>query len=421
MEQNINAKTSGTEKAFGGTVTANTGIDGRQSSSKQFILTVFILSLATNMFLLPIYLIQSAGRDGYIVLSIVAVFELVILALILAVMKLSPDTDFFELLTRTFGKVAAKIIVALFAAFLFFKLAVSATETLTFYTDNVFADFDMSIMTVLLLVFLAAVASHTLRALARLNELITPLILAGIAVLITIVIATGFDLANILPAVREPDGFKYALAHHLAWLGDYAPLMLFIGRTHVKKHTVAFSAASGAVGMAIVVFFGVVMCAAFGNVPLLADSSTNISSVLQFSLGNVYGRIDVFSSVLWSVAEFVETALFFYAVCRCVEFVIGRNAHVAVAIAMCAALYVVLVFVCTDPMVFSVIVSSLASSVISVVFSLGMPVTALITALVQRRRNGKADGDPPEKETVGKPSDKEPAPQTAKGVESEEN
>lgn len=362
----------------------------KQSTGVQLVVVVFILSLATKMFLLPIYLIQTAGRDGYIILSIEAAFDIASLFVLLAAIYVSKDRDFFELLECVIGKVGAKIVVALTALFLFFKLNVASAETLTFYSDNVFAEFDSSIMIIVLLIFLGAVANHTLKALCRLNELTAPVVAVGIVVLITIVLATGFDLANVFPVMREGQRFRSSLLHNMAWLGDFTPLVLFIGRTKAKKRSVGIAAASGVLGSAVTVFFAMVMCAAFGNITHLVDSRTNISSILQFSIGNVYGRIDLLSSILWSVAAFVETALFFYATCRCIEYVIGKNAHFWVGLSLCVALYFVQVFAMTDPMVFSVVVSSLATSIITACFSISVPTVALVCALIMKKRDKRA-------------------------------
>lgn len=364
----------------------------KQATSKQLIAIVFILALATNMFLLPIYLIKATGRDAYIAIAAGCIFDLLALAITLAAMRMSPDTDFFTLLESVLGKVGAKITIALTGIFMFFKLNIAAAETLTFYTDNVFADFDVAVMIIVLLLFLATVASHTLRAFCRLNEFLTPIIVVCIAILAAIVIMTGFDLANIFPALRAPREFSYAAVRHTAWLGDFMPLLLFLGRTEMKKRTCLFATVSGTVGAAASVFFSLALCAAFGNVSALVDSSTNLSSILQFSIGNVYGRIDLFSSILWSISAFSETALFFYSVCRCVSYVIGKYCHFRIAIAVGVALYFIQVFALTDPTVFSLVATSAAVSVIVPTFTVAVPALALICAAVKKRRRRRADG-----------------------------
>lgn len=373
---------------------ATNAMETKQATSRQLIAIVFILALATKMFLLPISLIQSIGRDAYIALAIGGGIDLLTLGLLIATIKLSPDVDFFELLKRAFGNVGARIFVAFVALFLFFKLNISTAESLTFYADNVFADFDTSLMIIVLLIFLTAAACHTLRALSRLNELLTPIIILCLALLAAIVIMTGFDLANILPAMRAPKSFATDAMRHAAWLGDFTPLLLFIGRTRIKKHTAVFTATSGVVGTATAVFFSIVMCAAFGNVPVLADTSTNLSSILQYSIGNVYGRIDLFSSVLWSISAFIETALFFYATCRCVAFVIGKNSHMPIAVGVCVALYFTQVYAMTDPTLFSLIVTSYAASAITLAFAVGVPAVALICAVVAHNRDKKGSSSP---------------------------
>lgn len=373
----------------------------KQATGKQLVAIIFILALATKMFMLPISLIQTAGRDGYIALAIWCAVDLVALGAILSAMHFAGDADFFELLVRVFGKVGARIVAAFAALFLFFKLNVASGETLSFYSHNVFSDFNVPVLTIIMLVFFIAAASHTLRALCRLNELFIPIITVCLVLLAAIVIMTGFDFANILPTLREPAQFGESAFRHAAWLGDFTPLLLFIGRTRTKKHTLGFAAASGVLGASVAVFFAIVMCAAFGNVPVLTDSTTNISSIIQYSVGNVYGRVDLFSSVLWSISAFIETALFFYAVCRCVEFVIGRGSHFAVGVCVAVALYFTLVFVMTDPTLFSVAVKSYAAAAITIFFSVALPAVALACAIIKRKRervDGIADANRGEKE-----------------------
>lgn len=385
-DKNADGKTGGASRRVGEN-------SDKQSTSKQLIAVVFILSLATKMFLLPIYLIQSTGRDAYIVLAVMCAFDLVALAAWIISMRLSPDTDFFTLLSKLIGKVGAKIFVAFVALFYFFKLNVVTTETLTFYSDNVFADFDAAIMIFMLLIFLAAVANHTLRALGRLNELLVPLIVVCILILGTIVVMTGVDVFNVLPAMREPDSFNAALFRHAAWSGDFTPLALFVGRTQMKKHTGKIAMTAGAVGTCVAVFFALVLCAAFGNVPRLIDSSTNITSILQYSIGNVYGRIDLFSSILWSVGAFMETAFFFYCTARCIAFVIGRNSAFWIALGTCVALYCTQIFAMTDPTVFSTVVTSSAASVTVPLFTAAIPLLSLVASMVERHRSrGKRGG-----------------------------
>lgn len=384
-------------------VEAGSSNSEKQATSRQLIAILFILALATKMFLMPIYMLRAAGRDGYILLAIDCALDLVALVLYLIAMKLSPDDDFFKLLNSVLGKVGSRIAVALVGLFLFFKLNISTAETLTFYSNNVFSDFKTPIMSVVLLVFLVAVGKHTLRSILRLNELLVPLIIVCILVLITIVVVTGFDLGNIMPTLQNPTEFKRSLLNHASWLGDFTPVVLFIGRTKQKPHTRVFAGVSGVVGSLVAVFFGIVMCAAFGNAPNLADSSTNLSNILQFSLGNVYGRIDLFSSVLWSLGAFIENALLFYCTCRCFSYVIGKNAHFWISIGFAVALYVLQVFAFTDPTVFATVAESGVTSAVCLCFTFAVPILALSCALINhgRTQNKGENPEPSANNSVG--------------------
>ncbi|MCH5153866.1 MAG: GerAB/ArcD/ProY family transporter [Clostridiales bacterium] len=364
----------------------------KQTTGKQLVAIIFILAMATKMFLLPIFLIQATGRDGYIILSVYGAFDLITLIPMLIAIRIC-DVDIFELLSSVLGRVGAKIAVVFIWLFLLFKLNTAVSEILTFYGTNVLSDFNTSMMLIVLLAFLAATGAHTLRALSRLNEILVPVIVLCLAVLVAIVIMTGFDLCNIFPAVADKKGFSDALVKHPAWVGDFTPLLLFIGRTKTKKHTWCFAAGSGVIGTTVAVFFAIALSAAFGNVPTYVDASTNISNILQFSVGNVYGRLDMFSSILWSVSVFIEAALFFYATCRCASFVVGKPAHLVISLCTCVIVYVVQVFALTDPMIFSVAVTSKLCAIATPILAAVLPLLALVCAVVYNTKHKKPSAE----------------------------
>lgn len=371
------------------TLSADTSKEVKQASSKQLISIIFILALATKMFLQPLFLVKAAGRDAYIALAIDGGFDIIVLIITLIAMKLSPNRDFFELTRSVFGKVGSRIIVCFFGLYLFFKLNVAVSETVSFYSKNILTDLDTTLLLLLLLIFLVGVALHSLRALTRLNELLTPVIVICLTVLIAIVAATGFDLANIFPAMRNPHEFGVTLSRHMTWLGDFSPLLLFMGRTEIKKSTMPLCVTSGILGSAVSVFFSIVMCAAFGNVTSIVDASSNLSSILQYSLGNVYGRIDLVSEILWSVASFIQNSLFFYCVVRCFEYVIGKPFHLITALGVGVLLFAALTFAFKDPSILTFVIVSEITSGIVASFTVSVPVLALICAVIAKKREGE--------------------------------
>ena len=373
------------------TLSADTSKNVKQTTSKQLIAIIFILALATKMFLQPLFLIKSAGRDAYIALAVDGGFDILVLVITLIAMKLSPDRDFFELTRCVFGKVGSRIIVCFFGLYLFFKLNVAVSETVAFYSKNILTDLDTTLLILILLIFLVGVALHSLRALTRLNELLTPVIITCLLVLIAIVAATGFDLSNIFPSMRNPRDFGVTLSRHMTWLGDFSPLLLFLGRTELKKSTVPFCVGAGTVGTGISVFFSIVMCAAFGNVTTLVDASTNLSSILQYSLGNVYGRIDLVSEILWSVASFIQNSLFFYCAVRCFEYVIGKPFHLVTSLVTGALLFTALSLVFNEPKLLAVLIVNEITSGFIIGFTVAVPVIALISAAIVKKRDKNND------------------------------
>ncbi|MDE6401306.1 MAG: hypothetical protein K2L54_01695 [Clostridiales bacterium] len=94
-------------------------VESKQATSRQLIAIIFILAIATKMFLLPIFLIRSTGRDAYIAMAIGGGVDLVALGVMIAAMYLSREVDFFTLLSSVIGKIGAKIVVGLLGLFFF--------------------------------------------------------------------------------------------------------------------------------------------------------------------------------------------------------------------------------------------------------------------------------------------------------------
>ena len=83
----------------------------------------------------------------------------------------------------------------------------------------------------------------------------------------------------------------------------------------------------------------------------------------------------------------------FYATCRCVAFVIGKNAHFIIALVMCVIVYVVEIFAMTDPMIFSVVTTSAVCAVFSVIMTFLTPALALVCAVIKSKKSSVKSED----------------------------
>lgn len=370
---------------------ANNGTKKRRynATALQLILMVFIAAFATKTFLLPIFLIRNFARDGYIGMAIICGADLLSLFTVLAAVKIA-DCDIFKLIVRAFGNTAAKVFFCGAFLFFFIKINIVVAEIMIFYADSVFADFNTAVMIIALLIFLAAVSAKKMTALCRLNELIVPVIIVCLGIFICIIVVTGFDFANILPSMR---GDMRELRGLGVWLGDFTPLIFFVGTTKPKKRTLGIAAASGTVGSCVAVFFALVLSAAFGNVPMLVDSGTNVSGMLQFSSGNVYGRIDLFTSALWSLAAFVQSAVFMFVAVKCLAFVFGKRGGLAFSIPLGIVVYFVQVLYLAEYTAFFTAAVGVWSTCVSATFAVLLPSVVLWAAIKTKRRSYSGVGD----------------------------
>lgn len=97
-------------------------------SSKQFIVVLFLVTLAIKMFMLPSLVLRIVGKDGYLVIVAYTLFEFLGLGLLLSTMLRNPDKTLFDILSDATGKVISRIIVVFLIAFALVKATIIINE-----------------------------------------------------------------------------------------------------------------------------------------------------------------------------------------------------------------------------------------------------------------------------------------------------
>jgi len=321
-----------------------------RATTKQLILITFVAGMTLKIFLLPTLLLKSAGRDGLIVLAILLGVELLLLAAAYFVIKRSPDMTLTEALEKYLTKVGARVVALILVAYIALKLLLIFTETRSFFETALFEEFKWHVMALPLFALVAIVAAKSLSGVARLFEIFTPILIVVLIILAAMIIPAA-DFGNVLPLGTTGGGgiVRHTLSFPI-WTGDFVLLALFVGKVRPQRKSFArYGIISAALACGFVMFFAILLTAAYGNIPHLIEYGHNARDLTILGSGRLtYGRIDMILYVIWTIGVIIKLFLYGYFAVYLLSYTFGlkgANSRLLVSGIMCLALYILTITV----------------------------------------------------------------------------
>ncbi len=365
--------------------------------ASQLSVFVFIAVMALKIFLAPGLLIKYSGRDGWISMLIFVLIELAMLLVILFIIKLNPDKTFYEVLLGSVGKIVAKAIMLVFAVLLGVKTIIMIGEIRLFFTTSILRSIDFTVCFILLLFLLVLFASKGLRPLGRTAQLFFPFILASLAILFFLT-AGNLEISGLYPMIADKSDIIGTLNKFPLWFGDVAVLLIFTGRVRMRKLFVLKSMASALISSAAVMYFAIVLFAAYGDYPIIIDYGHNISNMVVYSSGSyLFGRFDIPIFCIWMISIFIQIILSFIAITSSLKDIVGKGGDTVWSIIVAVALFVLCQFVFIDKSSLFELGTSPARWLCLVVEVI-LPIFMLVISLIGRRKK-KNEDDSREKST----------------------
>ena len=290
-------------------------------SSKQLIALVFVIGLGMNVLNLPALAVMEGGRDGWLVMLAVAVFDCVALYFTLLVME--------KLENARCGKVLKRVLCIITGVVGFFwtlsKLALILGELRLFYGGTVFENIDWFLFLVVLGLLIAVMGAGGGRGLGRIGELVLPLAIGTVAVLIFTSFVGDIDFTDIFPTLHNNMGAVKSPLKFALWSGNYPVLFCFFKDVRLKKHTKLFATGAGAICGIAATVMTLPMSATYGAITHLISYGSNVSDMNQYVGSYNFGRIDLIIFTIWSVVLLIEAGLFQYACVRSMSAAIGKS------------------------------------------------------------------------------------------------
>lgn len=377
-------------------------------SARQFILLAFIGGMVIKGLMLPSILMRISGKDGLFVMAFYFLIEIINLTLFSLLIVKFPEKTFFNILSECFGKVISRVIALAIMVAALIKFTLNLSEVKAFFSIEMFASFNWTVMVIPLIALCFTIAVKSLRVLGRTAEIFFPFILAGI-IFLSLILFREVPFENVLPLLDggiKPvlDGIK----EFPIWFGDVIVMAVALGNVKKGKHMTLKCVLMRMFAAVMILAFSVVLFATYGNIAPLVKYGHNITSLTQYNLGSQqYGRFDLIIYAVWMSGVFIKMAMNCYLGVRCTAFLFNVRNYKYVAAALAVVSFVLSVWLVPTVGKVYVLSTSLWAKIIFSFVEYCLPAVTFIAANVKygNKNSGEESGS-----ELGDKSGGEPQP-----------
>ena len=279
------------------------------------------------------------------------------------------------------------------------KFTLNLSEVKAFFSIEMFASFNWTVMVIPLIALCFTIAVKSLRVLGRTAEIFFPFILAGI-IFLSLILFREVPFENVLPLLdggTKPvlDGIK----EFPIWFGDVIVMAVALGNVKKGKHMTLKCVLMRTFAAVMILAFSVVLFATYGNIAPLVKYGHNITSLTQYNLGSQqYGRFDLIIYAVWMSGVFIKMAMNCYLGVRCTAFLFNVRNYKYVAAALAVVSFVLSVWLVPTVGKVYVLSTSLWAKIIFSFVEYCLPAVTFIAANVKygNKNSGEESGGEPQ-------------------------
>lgn len=295
----------------------------RGISEKQAVILFAIIIIATKFQRFPSLIAQLFGRDGWLVILLIAVAEFLFLFLLMKYFTRLNKKSIYETFRERYG-IAGQVFVALLMMVYFYLMCILTYKSNhEFFAKTLFDKLPWEFYSLILIFTLFIMAKGGLNCIGRTSELLSVAIGFGLIFAIILgLVDTKFD--RLLP-VLDVDIAKFGkdIIKVIPWFGDFMYILPMFGFIRVdenseKKFTKAMIFTYIIASFVVALFYIIFYCLN-GNLSIF--QSSGLSSITQYTLiGLGIGRPDWFLVLFAFLATILCTAytawVFTYAMAK---------------------------------------------------------------------------------------------------------
>lgn len=282
-------------------------------SMRQFYIMTFGLTIGTSILVVPSGLAHTAREDAWIAALCSLAINLVIVVLYIAIARLHPGRNLFEILEAGFGKWIGKLISLLY---LFYFLILTGTllgDLGFFMTSEILPDTPIEAIQIIFLTAAVMSASMGIIVLARVAELLFPWVLF-LFLLLVLALIPQIDWNHIKPVLEGGISPVLLAGYHSAMFQELIVLMTFlplVKKQNSRERALVLGTFAGGILLSIIVLLSVLV---------LGIEQTENSTFPAFALaktiniGNILQRVEGILITIWVLTFFIKISLLYLSI-----------------------------------------------------------------------------------------------------------
>ncbi|HHW89989.1 MAG TPA: GerAB/ArcD/ProY family transporter [Clostridiales bacterium] len=359
-------------------------------SMHQLMYLLFFSSIVHKVVIIPSRIVKITCRDLWVAIAFFVALDIFHLIMYYIIIKINPELTLYQIIEKTLGKVAAKIVSGFLALYLLIRVSAMLIDYNLFAADVLYP---ISWKPVALPIIIVSVfcVYRGLRSIMRILELIGTGVAIGI-IGTMIIVAISSDFTNILPILES--GLKIPLngfADYLFFSGDYFCILCILGRIKVEKGIGINMTIPAVVSSLLSIMFAMAYYGFYEDIAVFQKQGHALSDIALFLLGTQsLARFDIIFSVMWMIAILIRILINTWVFYNYFRSVFGFKDTVAqkyiLSIIVILALFAVYNFINNNTLLFEKMITSDYKYYILVPLHLVLPIMAPILAYIATKK-----------------------------------
>lgn len=279
-----------------------------KATERQVGIAMFVSILSLKLLIYPALVARYAQNDAYLSVILSFMIEFVFVVFTLSALKKNPDKTFKEIMEKTYGKLASKIVFLTLFAYFLSKCLLSMKECHNFFFVLLYDQLDWYYFIIPILTIGWFVLNRGLKSFSRTIEMCFVVIIIG--TITSIFVSIGrVDFDNFLPFLQNgflPVG-RATIITNFSY-GDYLILLLYAGNIKYEDKPTKKIYKYIFIANAVVILFHLVFVGVFGNVGVMQPLAvSDVPMQSQVPLDD--GRLEWVNIIIWTVTLIVQILL----------------------------------------------------------------------------------------------------------------
>ena len=271
---------------------------------------------------------------------ILALFDLVLFALLTRIVKKHEGKTFFEILSESFTPTFAKIIFFIYALFFLAKSIMPIIEQKEFIENAFYETLPKAPVFYPVFAVLFYLCIKGFKTFGRSAQICAVATISGLALILFLSFLSG-DFKTLLPLFAFSNKSSAICAlNGLSWFNDAIYLFFFIGYCKLNSKGVKSTLIAYGVSTAIILLFFLTFYSIFSFVSQTQELAINSMSIFGVTLVNV-GRFDYIALFLLAMSGTVAIAFPLIIATNCLALSFNAKNKVIPAIIVCLVIFIV--------------------------------------------------------------------------------